>query len=159
MYLVRTFVLEKRLLAWGFGTVYTSLDETRRRGFVNHIISLLIKKLLLVWGVYPFVQVVVRDKDFAERCYGSLTMGDVLLLTMHVFCGLYIHELIYRMSVSWVSMLHHIGTVVIGQTVITLTLREDHWNMMAWETKLCLLMGMFSSIPATWNPPNRRMRC
>jgi hypothetical protein len=146
MYLVRTYVFEKQLLAWKFGTVYTSLDETRRRGFVNHIISLLTKKLLLVWGVYPFVQVVVRNKDFTDRCYRNLTMGDVLLITMHAFCAMYVHELIYRTSVSWVGMLHHVGTVVIGQTVITLTLREDQWNMMAWEIKLCFVMGT-SSFP------------
>jgi hypothetical protein len=159
MYLVRTYVFEKHLLAWKFGILYTSLNETRRRGFVNHIISLLTKKLLLVWSVYPFMQVVVRNKDFTELCYGNLTMGDVLLVTMHAFCAMYVHELLYRTSVSLVSMLHHVGTVVIGQTVITLTLREDHWNMMAWETKLCLVMGSSSSIPAAkLIPPYSRMR-
>jgi hypothetical protein len=54
---VRFYILEGFLLRKIYGKTYTQMDETTRRGFVNHHIAGVTKILILIVAAYPFIAV------------------------------------------------------------------------------------------------------
>ncbi len=58
------------------------MNETVRRGFVNHHIAGATKILILVLAAYPFVDVAFGSANFHTAFAGSayVTMGDVLIV-------------------------------------------------------------------------------
>lgn len=56
LFLVRFYVLELFLLEWAYGTKYTQLNESERRGFLNHHIAGATKIIILIAAIYPFLR-------------------------------------------------------------------------------------------------------
>jgi hypothetical protein len=71
--------LEKFLLKRIYGKKYTELNDTARRGFVNHHIAGATKIVILLIAAYPFIYVIAKG-DFHSRLIGFITMGDVLIV-------------------------------------------------------------------------------
>lgn len=142
-FLIRWYILEGFLIKWAYGSIYTDLDEINRRGFVNHHIAGVTKILILIVAVYPFINVTFCEATFHTRLTkGSpVTMGDVLVVVAQILIAMYIFELIYRAKLSPVAVLHHIGTIVIGQSAIAISLslaREPDADI---EFILCTVWG------------------
>jgi hypothetical protein len=81
-FVIRFYVLEGFLLKKVYGTTYTRMDETARRGFVNHHIAGATKLLILVLAAYPFIDVAFGTATFHTPFAGSkyVTQGDVLIV-------------------------------------------------------------------------------
>ena len=60
LFLVKQYLIDGFLLRWAYGDRYTNLKEVERRSFVNHHVAGGMKLLILVVGVYPFVDVAFR---------------------------------------------------------------------------------------------------
>lgn len=143
-FLIRFYVLEKYLLKRIYGTTYTTMDETTRRGFVNHHIAGGTKILILIAAVYPFISVVFGTSTFHTRFAGTtspVTMGDMLIVVSQMLMAMYVFELFYLPKISPVSVGHHVGTIMIGQSAIAISLdliREPDADI---EFSLCLVWG------------------
>lgn len=79
---IRFYLLEGFLLKKVYGKIYTTMNETTRRGFVNHHIAGSTKLLILVIAAYPFIDVAFGTSTFHSSFAGSkyVTQGDVLLV-------------------------------------------------------------------------------
>ncbi|KAI1908589.1 hypothetical protein LOZ53_006876 [Ophidiomyces ophidiicola] len=148
LFFTRYHLLERCLIPRLYGRVYTDLSDLNRRGFINHHIAGATKAIILVLAIYPFVAVVSGRAAFRTPfAPGSrTTLGDMLIIAAQMLIAMYIFELIYRVRVSPVAMLHHIGTVLIGQAVIALSLgssRKPHPNL---EFVLCVMWGAFDIV-------------
>lgn len=97
-FIIRFYLLEKYLLKRIYGATYTTMDETVRRGFVNHHIAGGTKILILIAAIYPFISVVFGTANFHTRFSKSspVTMGDVLIVVSQMLMAMYIFELFYR---------------------------------------------------------------
>lgn len=70
-----------------------------------------------------------------------MTLGDLLVVVAQMLIGMYAFELIYRVRLSPVAVMHHIGTIVIGQVAIAISLRLDREPDADYEFVLCTVWG------------------
>jgi len=148
LFLLKQYVLKSFILRRFYGEKYTSLNDSDRRGFLNHHIAGSTKFLILIVGVYPFIDVAFRygtlNTPFAP---GSVvTLGDVLVVCTQMLLAMYIFELIYRVRVSPISSVHHIGTIIIGQTAIAISLSLDREPDATIEFILVTVWGAFDIV-------------
>ncbi|KAE8312138.1 hypothetical protein BDV41DRAFT_308498 [Aspergillus transmontanensis] len=148
LFVVRYYVLEGFLIKRLYGSIYTNLSEVNRRGFINHHIAGLTKIIILIIAAYPFLEVVIGRSSFhTPYAHGShVTMGDMLVVVAQMLIGMYAFELIYRTKLSPIAVLHHIGTIIIGQSAIAISLdlaREPDADI---EFVLCTVWGAFDII-------------
>ncbi|OOO04448.1 hypothetical protein COH20_007153 [Aspergillus flavus] len=148
LFVIRYYVLEGFLIKRLYGSIYTNLSEVNRRGFINHHIAGLTKILILIVAAYPFLEVVIGKSSFhTPYAHGSrVTMGDMLVVVAQMLIGMYAFELIYRTRLSPIAVLHHIGTIIIGQSAIAISLdlaREPDADI---EFVLCTVWGAFDII-------------
>ncbi|GME25359.1 hypothetical protein BKCO1_7100024 [Neofusicoccum parvum] len=148
IFLFRIYIFEAFLLERLYGKKYKAMDETVRRGFVNHHVAGTIKVVLLLSAVYPFVDVAFGNATMHSPFAGSkhVTMGDVLVVCSQLFIGMYVFELFYRTHVSPVSVLHHIGAIVIAQSAVAASLDFYHEVDSTIEFILCFVWGAFDVV-------------
>jgi hypothetical protein len=141
--LIRLYVFEGGLLKKLYGETYTRLSEINRKGFLNHHIAGITKIIILILAAYPFISVVFRKADYhTPFAPGSpVKMGDILIIVAQMLIGMYIFELIYRTKISPVSIVHHIGTIAVGQAAIAINLNLAREKDGSIEFLLCLVWG------------------
>lgn len=66
----------------------------------------------------------------------------MLLVLNQVFVAMYLFELLYRAELSYVAVAHHVGSVVIAQTAVTISLQWRHQQDATIEFILCYVWGM-----------------
>jgi hypothetical protein len=115
LFLIRYYILEGFLIKRLYGAIYTELDERNRCGFINHHIAGFTKIAILIVAAYPFVVITCGNATFHKPyAPGSIvTLGDVIVVAAHILIAMYIFELIYRVKLSPIAVLHHTGTVLI----------------------------------------------
>ncbi|POS77282.1 hypothetical protein DHEL01_v204311 [Diaporthe helianthi] len=147
-FILRFYLLEGYLLKRLYGATYTTMDETVRRGFVNHHIAGGTKIFILIAAIYPFISVVFVTSNFHTRISASspVTMGDILIVVSQMLIAMYIFELFYRPKISPVSVGHHVGTIMIGQSAIAISLEIISEPDADIEFSLCLVWGAFDII-------------
>lgn len=73
--------------------------------------------VILIVAAYPFLAIIGGNASLHSH-FGrgsSVTMGDVLVIAAQIMIAMYIFELHYRVKLSPVAVMHHIGTIIIGQ--------------------------------------------
>jgi len=147
-FIIRFYILEGFLLKRCYGKIYTSMNDTTRRGFVNHHIAGATKILILVVAAYPFVDVAFGSATFHSSFAGSkyVTQGDVLIVVAQMLIAMYVFELFYRPKISPVSVGHHIGTIMIGQSAIAISLNLVREKDATIEFILCTVWGAFDIV-------------
>ncbi|KAJ7589463.1 hypothetical protein C8J56DRAFT_1076052 [Mycena floridula] len=156
-FLLKHYVLEPFLLPRVYGDKFAKLSMANKRTFVNHhlagsakIVILIhqeLVKLLFALVPHPFVSVFFFDKFLTDPFVSGsrATMGDMLVVVGQLLTAMYAFELIYRLKISPISIAHHIGTIVIGQTVMVLSLNPKEVDAVL-EFLLCLVWGVFDII-------------
>lgn len=144
-FLIRFYFLQDFFLPKFYGSKYTNLDDINRRGFLNHHIAGGTKFFILVVAAYPFGSTAFGKADFhTPYVAGSkVTMGDLLLVCAQMLTGMYIFELLYRVKISPISVLHHMGSILVAQAAIAISVRGDPESSI--EFVLCTIWG--GSIP------------
>ncbi|TVY35381.1 hypothetical protein LOCC1_G006522 [Lachnellula occidentalis] len=147
-FLFRFYILESFLLRKVYGKTYTQMDETTRRGFVNHHIAGGTKVAILILAAYPFIDVVFMTGTLHSPFAGSrhVTMGDIFIIAAQALVAMYVFELFYRPKISPVSVGHHIGAIMIGQSAIAISLNLSREKDATIEFLLCLVWGAFDII-------------
>ncbi|CAG7920423.1 unnamed protein product [Penicillium olsonii] len=148
IFLVRYYVLEGFLIGRLYGTTFTRMTELNRRGFINHHIAGFTKILILIVAAYPFISVTFCKGLFQTPFSpGSpVTLGDILVVSAQMLMAMYIFELIYRIKLSPIAVLHHIGTILIGQTAIAISLKPAREQDTYIEFILCTAWGAFDIV-------------
>ena len=143
LFAIKQFVFEAFLLRRCYGTKYTRLGEVARRGFINHHIAGGTKAIILIVAVYPFIDVAFRNATVnTPYAKGSpVTLGDILLVCAQMLVGMYIFELIYRVTVSPISSMHHIGAIMVTQSAIAISLNLAKEPDATIEFILCTVWG------------------
>lgn len=144
LFLIRFYVLEGFLIPRCYGYIYENQSETNRRGFINHHIAGFTKFIIFLLAVYPFIRVTSGSANFHTPYIhgGPATMGDALIVVAQMLIAMYIFELLYRVKLSPVAVLHHIGTILIGQSAIAISLRLAREPDADIEFTLCTVWGM-----------------
>ena len=142
-FLIKQYIVEKWLLRKMYGKMFTDQNETNRRSFVNNHFAGAVKFLILIVGVYPFIDVAFRTgylhKPFAPG--SRVTLGDILVVCANLLVSMYIFELIYRVKISPVSVIHHIGTILVAQAAIAISLDIPREKDASIEFILCCVWG------------------
>jgi len=146
LFLIRFYILQRFLLQKLHGSKYTELDDASQRSFLNHHISGATKILILIIALYPFGSVAFGGARFhTPFVHGSrVTMGDLLLIAAQMLTGMFIFELIYRVNISPVSVAHHIGSIMVAQAAITISVKGDEVSSI--EFMLCTVWGAFDIV-------------
>ena len=144
-FLIKQYIVEKWLLRWMYGDMFTKQNEVNRRSFVNNHFAGAVKFVILIVGVYPFIDVAFRTgylhKPFV---HGSrVTLGDILVVCANLLVSMYIFELIYRVRISPVSVIHHIGTILVAQAAIAISLDIPREKDASIEFILCCVWGEY----------------
>lgn len=144
-FFIRFYILEGFLIKRLYGSTYLNLNETNKRGFINHHIAGATKILILALAAYPFITVTFGNSDFHTPIVhdSSVKMGDMLLVVAQLLIGMYIFELLYRVKLSPVAVAHHVGTILIGQSAIAISLRLAREPDADIEFILCTVWGGF----------------
>ncbi|KAM3080293.1 hypothetical protein ACMFMF_003703 [Clarireedia jacksonii] len=147
-FLIRFYILEGFLLQLVYGKTYTQMDETTRRGFVNHHIAGVTKFLILILAAYPFIDVAFGSATFHTPFAGSkhVSQGDILIIAAQMLIAMYVFELFYRPKISPVSVGHHVGTILIGQSAIAISLNLVRERDATIEFILCTIWGAFDIV-------------
>ncbi|KAH6680865.1 hypothetical protein B0J14DRAFT_614296 [Halenospora varia] len=147
-FVIRFYLLEGYLLKSIYGKTYTSMSELVRRGFVNHHIAGATKLTILIFAAYPFIDVVFGSASLHSPFAGSkyVTQGDMLIVAAQALMAMYVFELFYRPKISPVSAGHHIGTIMVGQSAIAISLNWIHEKDATIEFILCTVWGAFDII-------------
>lgn len=143
LFFIRYYVLEGFLIRCVYGKKYTDLSELNSRGFINHHIAGATKIITLFLAAYPFFRVTFGQANFRTPYVpGSpVLMGDILIIAAQMLIAMYIFELIYRVKLSPVAVLHHIGTIMIGQSAIAISLQLAREPDADIEFVLCTVWG------------------
>ncbi|EKG22133.1 hypothetical protein MPH_00460 [Macrophomina phaseolina MS6] len=94
IFLFRAYIFEAFLLERAYGSKYKDMEESVRRGFVNHHIAGTIKIFILIVAIYPMVAIAFGSSTLHSSFagHGSVTKGDVLLC-----CSELVSSPIFRM--------------------------------------------------------------
>ncbi|KAF8907293.1 hypothetical protein CPB84DRAFT_1843996 [Gymnopilus junonius] len=146
IFLIRFYLLQDLILPKFYGSKYTTLNDINRRGFLNHHIAGATKLLILVVAAYPFGSTAFGGANFhTPYVAGSkVKMGDLLLVCAQMLSGMYIFELLYRVKISPISVLHHMGSILVAQAAIAISIRGDRESSI--EFVLCTVWGAFDII-------------
>ena len=141
LFLIRFYILQRFLLERFHGSTYTQLDDATRRSFLNHYIAGATKLTILIIALYPFGSVTFGTANFhTPYVHGSkATMGDILLVAAQMLTGMFIFELIYRVKVSPVTVFHHIGSIMVAQAAIAISIKGEPESSI--EFMLCTVWG------------------
>ncbi|KAJ5820373.1 hypothetical protein N7474_005964 [Penicillium riverlandense] len=148
LFLIRYYILEGFLIRWLYGPIYTRLSDINRRGFINHHIAGATKILILILAVYPFIDITFLSANFHTpfAAGSTVTMGDILIVAAQMLIAMYIFELLYRVTLSPIAVTHHIGTIIIGQSAIAISLRLAREPDADIEFILCTVWGAFDIV-------------
>ncbi|KAI9926572.1 hypothetical protein ASPWEDRAFT_32022 [Aspergillus wentii DTO 134E9] len=148
LFLIRFYILEGFLIRRLYGTIFTDMNELNRRGFINHHIAGTTKIIILIIAAYPFICVTFGKSTFHTPFVedSPVTMGDVLIIVAQMLIAMYIFELLYRVKLSPVAVMHHVGTILIGQSAIAISLRLAREPDADIEFILCTVWGAFDII-------------
>ena len=143
LFLIRFYILQRFLLEKLHGSTYTQMDDITRRSFLNNYIAGVTKIVIFIIAFYPFVSVAFGTATFPTPYAqgSSVTMGDLLLIAAQMLTGMFIFELIYRVKISPVSVAHHIGSILIAQAAIAISVKGDQESSI--EFLLCTVWGNY----------------
>ncbi|KAJ8112339.1 hypothetical protein OPT61_g5270 [Boeremia exigua] len=135
---------------------FKRLTVNHKRRFVNHHVLIAAKGLMIALALYPYLAVVTGLADFGTPFIkgASTTMGDITIIATSIFIGMYLHELLYISSdVAWVSVLHHLGAVVVASVMVTRNVRWEKESNTTAYTVLIMTYGIFDILAGLWPRP------
>jgi len=151
-FFARYYLLEGFILPRIYGHIYKNLNETNRRGFVNHHLAGAAKIFLCFFTAYPFMSVAFGNANFDTplHAHSAVTMGDAMIVSSQIFVGMYMTELLFRSKLSPVAVGHHVGAIVITQAAIAISLNAVHERDATIEFILCFFWGAFDILAEFW---------
>ncbi|KAJ4992967.1 hypothetical protein SVAN01_01671 [Stagonosporopsis vannaccii] len=136
--------------------IFKRLSPSQNRRFVNHHVLISAKILMIVLALYPYLAIVTGHAQFNTPFIAgaSTTMGDITIVATSIFIGMYLHELLYVSSdVQWVSVLHHVGAVIVASVMVARNVRWEVEKSTQAYTLLIMTYGIFDILAGLWPRP------
>jgi hypothetical protein len=104
--------------------------------------------LILIIAAYLFVDIAFGNSTLHSPFGGSryITQGDILIVAAQMLIAMYVFELFYKPRISPVNVAHHIGTIMIGQSAIAISLDLVRERDDTIEFVLCTVWGELLSM-------------
>jgi hypothetical protein len=103
---------------------------------------------MIALALYPYMAIVLGLADFSTSIVAGseLTMGDITTIATSIFIAVYLHELLFLSSdVQWVSVVHHLGAVIVASVMVTHNVRWELEPNTTAYTVLIMTYGIFVS--------------
>ena len=141
LFLIRYYILQRFLLENIHGSKYIQMDDKNRHSFLNHYMAGGMKLIIIIIAIYPFGSVTFGTAYYHTPYVhnSTLTMGDVLVVAVHLFTGMFLFELLYRVNISPVTVAHHIASIVVAQAALTINFEGAPESNI--EFMLCTVWG------------------
>lgn len=94
---------------------FDALPEDKKRNVVTYITQFVVTTFILVAQICGGYDVVFKFSDVAETTEEQVNWMNVAAVTL---CILYIWELIYRVTIGYPLLLHHLITILLVQLVL-----------------------------------------
>jgi hypothetical protein len=121
-------------------------SDRERRSFAFHHVNILIKFMVFVIGVYPAICVIFGQAEFDTPISPNslVKMGDMLMISVQLFCAMFMAELQYRAeTMSWLTVAHHVATILTANIAYAISTYYWKYPDASTEIYLCLVWGMF----------------
>lgn len=149
LFLIRLYVIERILMRTKrYRRHFDRLGPIQQCTFVNHHVAAACKIVLLFSAAYPFLAVAFGHSTLQSPIipHHRPTNGDVLIVCAQIFTAMYIFELFFRRTISFISAAHHIGAIVITQSAVAISLNFQHEKDATFEFVLCFVWGTSSVV-------------
>jgi len=148
--LFRRYILEiilPRIPGFGFA----QLNARNKKSLLNSIMHLIIRLASLFSVIPAFVMILAGKANFSTTfTTKGPTFGTMLMASLILMCSIYIHEIIYREHMSFITLVHHIGTVAVGAYAILFSLEWEREKCTQAYFAVCCLFGFFDVITEFW---------
>lgn len=115
---------------------YKNLAMDKQRNVISYVLQLLITTLVFVVQLYAGRDILFRLNDAPTPATIHWLTYSILMINV-----LYIWELIYRISIGWPLLLHHLVTILLIQ-LVTATFFDTHQIQ---YLRVALLMGFHAT--------------
>jgi hypothetical protein len=141
--LSRLYIFEKLIPRIYRRTWHLLIDDTQRRNFVNHHVAAALKLIMVASQIYPILSLIFGHSTLHSPMSSgsSVTVGDIMVVGAQIFVAMYVFELYYRSRVSYISVLHHIGAIVIAQSAVALGIDFIHQKSATAQFLICFVWG------------------
>jgi len=102
--------------------VYRADSLSNQRAVVTYIIEIVLTTLVAIWVAYLGVILLMIQNIDLSTAQQTITAG-VIIFTM------YIYELIYRTSMRWQLIVHHLAVIVIIMVTVSRFLYFEVFNI------------------------------
>jgi hypothetical protein len=146
--LLRLYVFETLLPRLYRRTWPSLIDDTQRRNFINHHVAAMLKLTMVASQVYPIIGLIFGDLTLQSPISkgSSVTLGDIMVVGVQIFVGMYVFELLYRSRVSYISVLHHIGAIVIAESAVAIGIDFTHQKSATAQFLICFVWGELCAV-------------
>lgn len=144
IFFIKTYLIERILMRTKrYKRCFDPLDSTQQCTFVNHHVAVCCKIALLCSAAYPFISVAFGKSSLQTPTVPGhrVTNGDLMIVCSQLFTAMYIFELFFRRTISFISAAHHIGAIVITQSAVAISLNFTHEKDATFEFILCFVWG------------------
>lgn len=144
------FFLEGYFMPRAFRAAYLDLTIVNQRSFTAHVLWLTVKICLLV-AAWPFVLVFFCRKGLEDPLFSgtSISSGDILSVAYFAVISMFLFEIIYRLKISPVSLLHHTAGCALGVwQIVEQVMHKDEETES--QFRLLILYGVFEVIFETF---------
>lgn len=144
------FGLEGCVMPRLFREVYRDLTIVNQRSFTAHVLWLVVK-LCILPAAWPFVQVFFCGHTFQDPLFRgtSISNADYLGVVYFAVLSMFLFELIYRLKISPVSLIHHTAGCALGVwQVVEQRYQDDATTEL--QFRLLMLYGVFEVVFETF---------
>lgn len=141
--------LEKYSLPYFHREGYSLQTDKDRRSFVQNYLHAIGRVIIIAFAVWPLGAILAGHGNWQTTYLGLVTYGDIELVAMQLTIALYFHDLLYRIKVSPVTLLHHVGAICVGAYAIIMC--ADYEDNLHAHAYFCI-----ASIWGTYEPSQCR---
>ena len=144
------YALEGQIMHRYFRKAYGDLTIVNQRSFTAHVLWMVVK-LSLVPAAWPFIQVFFCGKSLKEGIVkGSVVSNaDYLSVAYFAVIGMFLFEIIYRLKISPVSLIHHTAGCALSAWQVVEQVQQDNASTES-QYKMLILYGVFEVVFETF---------
>ncbi|KAJ4391140.1 hypothetical protein N0V93_004755 [Gnomoniopsis smithogilvyi] len=144
------FVLEGFVMPRIFRKAYVDLTIVNQRSFTAHVLWLTVK-LCLIPAAWPFIAVFFCKRTLKDSLINGspVSNADFLSIAYFAVVSMFLFEIIYRLKISPVSLIHHTAGCALGVWQVIEEVYSDSPSTEA-QFRLLILYGVFEILFETF---------
>lgn len=144
------YLLEGFVMPRIFRKAYLDLTVVNQRSFISHVHWLTVK-LCLIPAVWPFVNVFFCGRTLKDSIVPntSVSNADILSVAYFAVVSMFLFEIIYRLKISPVSLIHHTAGCALGAWQVVEQVYLDDPSTES-QLRLLILYGVFEVLFETF---------